>query len=183
MKKMRMLAVLSAAALAVTPLALAQDGGAARPGAGVGRGGGQGGQGGQGGAQMQERMKEAWAAVDKQACFKAMDTNADGNVSKEEFEAADLQAVFGNALREAMTKQRAGAGAGGAAGEGGPAQWDKNGDGKVTADEFPRGEEAFKKLLERADKDGDGALSTEEMKAAREGMQQQQRQQERKGQK
>lgn len=179
----KMMVVLSVAALSVSPLGLAQDGAAGPPpqaGAGMARGGrGAGGQG----APVQERMKEAWAAVDKQACFRTMDTNADGNVSKEEFEQADLQAVFGAALRQAMAK-RGGMGAAGGGAAGGPAQWDKNGDGKITADEFPRGEEAFKKLLERADKDGDSALSTEEMKAAREGLQRQQQQrQERRGQK
>lgn len=170
----KMMAVLSVAALSVAPLGLAEDGAVAAPheGAGGARGGrGAGGPGGQG-AQMQERVKEAWAIVDKQACFKAMDTNADGNVSKEEFEKTDLQVVFGGALREALAK-RGGKGAGDGA-DGGPAQWDKDGDGKITAAEFPRGEEVFKKLLERGDKDGDGALSIEEMKAAREAVQQRQ---------
>lgn len=176
----KLLAGLAATVLAVSPLALAQEAGGGRPGGG---GGGRGA--GPGGGAMQERMKEAWAALDKAACFTAMDTNADGNVSKEEFEKADLQAVFGTPLREAMAK-RAGAGPGAAAGAGagagaaGPQQWDKNGDGKVTAEEFPRGPEAFKKLLENHDKDGDGALSADEIKAARETLQQ--RQQERRGQ-
>lgn|GEM_PF-2715428 len=175
----KLVAGLSAVVLAVSPLGLAQEAGGGRAGGGAGRGGGPGG------GQMQERMKEAWAAVDKEACFKAMDTDADGTITKEEFGKADLQAVFGAPLREAMAKRAGmGAGPGAAVGPGGPQQWDKNGDGKVTADEFPRGPEAFKKLLENNDKDGDGALSTEEMKAAREAMQQrqQERQQERQGQ-
>jgi hypothetical protein len=173
----RIMAMMSAAALAVAPLVLAQEGTAPRAGgAGMGRGGGPGGQGG----QMQERLKDAWAAVDKVACFKAMDTNADGSISKEEFEKADLQAVFGPALRETLRKRGASTAAGGAGAATAFAQWDRNGDGRVTAEEFPRGEEAFRKLLEHADKDGDGALSAEEVKAAHEVMQQ--RQQERKGQ-
>jgi hypothetical protein len=127
----KLMVVLSVAALSLSPLGLAEDAAVAAPpgGAGGPHGGrGAGGPGGQGGAQLQERMKEAWAAVDRQACFKAMDSNADGNVSKEEFEKADLQVVFGGALREAMLKRGGmGGGAGGAGG--GPAQWDKNGDG------------------------------------------------------
>ncbi len=174
----KMMVLLSVAALSVAPLGRAQDGAVGVPAAGGGAGrGGAGGQGGQG-AQMQERLKEAWASVDKPTCFKAMDTNADGNISKEEFEKADLQAVFGGALRTAMAR-RGGLGAGAGGADAGPAQWDKNGDGKITAEEFPRGEEAFKKLLERADKDGDGALSTEEVKAAREGTQPRERRQQR----
>lgn len=162
--KKRMMAW-AVAVLAVSPWVMAQDapGGAGarggRPGAGPGAGAGAGG------AAMQERMKEAWGAMDKEACFRAMDANADGAISQDEFTQADLQAVFGTALRDALMKRGAGAGAGAGAGF---AVWDKNADGKVVAEEFPRGEEAFKKLLERADKDGDGALTAEEVRAFRE---------------
>ncbi|MBT4817947.1 MAG: hypothetical protein HON70_19735, partial [Lentisphaerae bacterium] len=44
---------------------------------------------------------------------------------------------------------------------------DKNGDGKMSADEFPRGKEAFEKLLKYADKDGDGLINLEEMREMR----------------
>lgn len=160
----KLMAGLCVAGLVLTPLALAQQAGGRGAGRqGRGPGGGPGGEGR--GAQMQERMREAWASLDKEACFKAMDTNGDGTISKDEFQQADLQAVFGERLREAMA-QRAGGAAGVGAGD--PAQWDKNGDGKVTADEFPGGEEAFKRMLERGDKDGDGALSLEEVRAVRE---------------
>ena len=168
----KMLALVSVAALAVTPLVLAQEGGAPppKPGPGVERGQRGGGRG-PGGGQMQERMKEAWAAVDKEACFKTMDANGDGTVSKEEFQKTDLQEVFGTALRDAMRKDAPG---GEGPGGGDPAaafkRMDKNGDGKIAVDEFPRGAEAFNKLKEHADKDGDGLLSEEEFKAAHERM-------------
>jgi hypothetical protein len=177
----KMLVVLSTATLAVSLLSWAGDapGGAAKGGNGGGRAARAGGGAGRG-AQAQDRMKEAWAEVDKAACFTALDTNADGNISKEEFEKADLQVVFGGPLREAMQKRGGAAGGGG-----GPAaevtRWDKNGDGKITADEFPRGEAAFKKFLEGADKDGDGTLTVDEAKAAQE--QRQQQRQERQGNK
>jgi Ca2+-binding EF-hand superfamily protein len=49
---------------------------------------------------------------------------------------------------------------------------DKNGDGKLTADEAPeQGKERFAKMIERNDKDGDGALSKQEfLDGARERM-------------
>ena len=90
---------------------------------------------------------------------------------KEEFEAADLGEIFGGGLRKAMMESMGGAGGPGAAGKGDFFQkMDKNGDGKITADEYPRGPEAFDKILQKADKDGDGALSKEEMQASREQM-------------
>jgi len=66
-------------------------------------------------------------------------------------------------------------------------KFDKNGDGKLDAEELkaareefqknggpklgPQGEELKKKLLEKFDKNGDGKLDADELKAAREEMQ------------
>jgi hypothetical protein len=119
------------------------------------------------GAEARQRFAEAWDKVNKADCFAALDADGNGSVSKEEFEAANLREVFGPALRKAMAET---AGAPAARGEAGNANafesMDRNQDGKLTADEFPKGKEAFERLLQHADKDGDGTLSKEEMKAA-----------------
>ena len=131
-----------------------------------------GGMGPGGGEMMKARSQAVWQKVDKAECFKALDKDANGSVSKEEFDAADLGEVFGGALRKAMAESMGGAGGPGGAGAKGDffQKMDKNGDGKITADEHPRGPEAFDKMLQKADKDGDGALSKEEMQGMREGM-------------
>jgi Ca2+-binding EF-hand superfamily protein len=91
------------------------------------------------------------------------DKNGDGALSKEEF----VEAI--RAIRGAF----AGAGQGAPGGQAGPGgrpdpeqifkHLDKNGDGKITADEVPEERrEMFQKLLEKGDKNGDKALSKEE---------------------
>lgn len=153
--------IVACLAMALMAPAWAQDGGGR---GGRGEGGGRGGRaqaGGRGG--QQQMMKAAWEKVDKEACFAAMDADKDGNVTAEEFEKADVGAIFGKALMEAMKELREEQTAGG-----GMKRLDQNKDGKITADEFPGGEERFNKLLERADTDGDGALSEDEMNAFRE---------------
>ena len=109
---------------------------------------------------MRQRMKAAWGAVDKDACFKALDNDGDGVVTQEEFERADLQEVFGARVREAMRKNM------GKNRKDMFKRADKNGDGMIAADEFPGGPERFEKILRKVDKDGDGLISQEEWQAA-----------------
>jgi len=159
----RLSVILGCLAFALCPLVQAQPAG----------GGGQGGQGGPGGGRggrqgMQQRMQKMWEQVDREEMFGALDANGDGNISKDEFDEANLGEIMGGAMRKAMMAGRQG----GQQGQGGdPAQMfkrlDKDGDGKITAEEFPRGPEAFERLAQRLDKDGDGALSIEEMAAMR----------------
>jgi Ca2+-binding EF-hand superfamily protein len=130
----------------------------------------QGGPENRRGPAMQDRMRAAWEQVDKEACFKALDTDGDGAITQEEFERANMQDVFGVALMNAMRKNAGGKQ--GQAGKQGAAnmfeKMDKNGDGNLSAEEFPRGPEAFEKLAKRADTNGDGLISQDEMQAMRE---------------
>jgi len=135
--------------------------------------GGPGGRGARTPGQMQEMMKAAWEKVDKEACHAALDSDGDGTVSKEEFDKSDLNAILGKALNEAMQKVReerraAGDQAQGQGRENAMQRMDKNGDGIITADEFPRGAEAFERLLQRGDKNGDKGLDADELAAIRE---------------
>ncbi|OGV77844.1 MAG: hypothetical protein A3K19_18660 [Lentisphaerae bacterium RIFOXYB12_FULL_65_16] len=158
-------------ALGLGAMVMAQgDAPAGGPPAGGPPGGGMGMPPG-GGEAMKAHMQAVWQKVNKEECFTALDKDGNGSVTKEEFEAADLGEIFGGGLRKAMMESMGGAGGPGAAGKGDFFQkMDKNGDGKITADEYPRGPEAFDKILQKADKDGDGALSKEEMQASREQM-------------
>jgi Ca2+-binding EF-hand superfamily protein len=94
------------------------------------------------------------------AQFKKLDTDGDGNISLAEV------APQGMAMGPAM--------AGGQFGD--PNQMiaslmqnDKNGDGKLTADEIPG--PMAQQMIQNGDKDGDGALSREELAQAMQGMQ------------
>src|SRR5262245_60684364 len=97
------------------------------------------------------------------AQFKKLDTDGDGNVSLAE---ASPQGMPGPPI-----------GLGGPAGQfGDPNQMvnslmqnDKNGDGKLTADEIPG--PMAQQLIQSGDKDGDGALSKDELAQAMQGMQ------------
>ena len=93
------------------------------------------------------------------ALLQAADTDKDGSVCLEEMQAALLK----------RHRARAGAGAppegprprGPRINAGTLKRWDSDGDGKVSADEFPGGAEAFKHL----DSDGDGYLTEADVKA------------------
>ncbi len=130
--------------------------------AGPGGPGGKRGHGGRGGGQF---LKQALQGIDREKVFTALDTDGNGSVSKEEFNAADFGEVLGGALQEAIRARLAERG-GNKGGNGGFASLDKDGDGKLTAEEFPK-PEAFERIVKQADKDGDGMLSEDEMKEFR----------------
>lgn len=97
--------------------------------------------------------------------FKDQDKNADGRISKDEFPgpaerftALDKDGDGGICVDEL----KAGMAGDGMRGRRMMAQFDKNGDGKVTRDEFPGGDEMFQKM----DKNGDGAISDDELPRA-----------------
>jgi len=169
----RLSLILGCLAFALCPLVQAQPAGGGGQGGPPRRGGGEGGQGGPGGGRggrqgMQQRMQKMWEQVDREELFGALDANGDGNISQDEFNEANLGEIMGGAMRKAMMAGREG----GQRGQGGDPgqmlkQLDKDGNGKITAEEFPRGPEAFEKLAQRLDKDGDGAISMEEMAAMR----------------
>ena len=143
-------------------------------------GGGRGGRGG--GGAMQGMMTAAWEEVDKEACLKALDTGLDGAVSKEEFDAADLNAIFGKALMEATQKVRQRGGGRGGMMRGGLGammalrQYDSNGDMTISEDELAEGLEALQRrlgklrpfLLEEFDGNKDGQLDEDESRRVRE---------------
>ena len=112
------------------------------------------------------QMKAVWDQIGKDEMFDAIDANGDGVVTKDEFKSADLGQIVG----QAMMKARAALGMGGRGGngkEGGKGgliqRFDKDGDGLLSADEFPRGREVF----ERLDENGDGLLDSKEVEAGR----------------
>lgn len=129
--------------------------------------GGPGGRGPHGGGGPGMLLK-ALQSVDKEAIFKGLDTDGDGAISKAEFEGADLSQVIGPEVQKAMRAAFAEGQdrADGARGKSAFEKWDKNGDGKVSAEEHPR-KEVFEKILQNADTDGDGLLSQEEFDAFR----------------
>ncbi len=120
--------------------------------------------------------------------FEAIDTDSDGMITKVELRKAVAQLKKldtdqdGNiSLAEASSP----VGPGGPMGPGGPGgqfgdpnqminalmQNDKNGDGKLTADELPG--PMAQQMIQNGDKDGDGALSKEELTQAMQAMQNQ----------
>jgi len=144
-------------------------------------------------AMMAGRQGGGQQGRDPAERFKQMDKDADGKITAEEFPAgpevferfvkrADKDGDGALSMEEmsAMRGRGRGGEGGGRGGEGGKGggrggqgnavqRFDKNGDGKISAEEFPRGKEAFEKILKNADKDGDGLLSAEEMAGARGG--------------
>lgn len=127
------------------------------------RGPGGGGRGG-----VQGMMTVLWERVDKEACLKALDTGLDGAISKEEFKAADLRAIFGKALMEAGQKMRQEGG--GPGGMMALQQYDSNGDMIVSEDELAEALQALQRrlgklrpfLLEEFDGNKDGRLDDDE---------------------
>ena len=101
-----------------------------------------------------------WENVDKDGLFSAIDANGDGVVTKDEFNGAELGRIIREAMRDAMQK----AGLGGRGGEGKAKgaeafkRMDKDGDGKLSRDEFPRPQ-----VFDKIDKDADGFLDQEEL--------------------
>lgn len=96
-----------------------------------------------------------WEKVDREGIFNAIDGDGDGVITKDEFRAAALAEIVGSATQKA----RAEAWGGGAKGEGGKdrkggpvKRMDKDGDGKISRDEFQGKAERFDKI--DANKDG-----------------------------
>jgi Ca2+-binding EF-hand superfamily protein len=88
------------------------------------------------------------AAVDEEM-FDILDTNADGQLSRDEYAAASQPANRHLARQRAMFKHL-----------------DKDGDGKLTREEMPNPAAR----LSAADADGDGSVSREEMRAHRQSL-------------
>lgn len=150
------------------------------------RAGGPAGRRGAPGAGAQGAVRGP-AGVTSNPIFEAIDTDGDGMISKKELRSAIAQIKKldtdgdGNiSLAEASSPGMAGgqlgpAAAGGQFGD--PNQMiaslmqnDKNGDGKLTADEIPG--PMAQQMIQQGDKDGDGALSKDELAAAmQQGMQ------------
>jgi len=111
-------------------------------------------------------MLITWDLVDREALFKALDTNGDGSISAEEMKAAPLAEIMAKAMTGAR-RTLAGGGAGGAGAAGGlVGRFDKNGDAKVSRDEFPA--EHLDKF-DRLDKNQDGVITADEAPQARGG--------------
>ena len=77
--------------------------------------------------------------------------------------------TFGRGPRGMMGRGMRGPGPFGPGGGGFIDRFDRDGNGKITAEEFPRGKEAFGHLLGLADKDGDGTLDRSEFSELRQG--------------
>jgi Ca2+-binding EF-hand superfamily protein len=126
-------------------------------------------------------------AQDNEALFKQLDKNSDGQVAEDEVP-QDKQRLLKRLLRTADKdgngklsreefiaglKSRDGQSQPGGPASGGPSleerfrERDRNGDGKITAEDIPEPlRNRFAAMLERADKDGDKAISLEEFKRA-----------------
>lgn len=144
-----------------------------KPGAGPGTGGG-----GEGKSFLLNRLKGMDKDGDGKVAkseftgvaenFDRMDRDQDGSLSTREIEAAaDLFAANFNPSNPAAAKGKGAAKNPAASGEPGVfvaprfKQMDKDGDGKVTKDEFTGPAPAFGRM----DKDGDGSLTMDEMRA------------------
>lgn len=114
----------------------------------------------EGAASRRYGMLILWDLVDREELFKAIDKDADGSISAEEMKAAPLAEIMAKAMAAAR-----GAGArGGAAGMIG--RLDKDGDGKLSREEFP---EQFRARFDKLDANADGFVDADEMGKARGG--------------
>lgn len=96
-----------------------------------------------------------WEKVDREGIFNAIDGDGDGIITKDEFRAAALAEIVGRAIQKVRADARGarGEGEGGRDRRGGfVKRMDKDGDGKVSRDEFQGDAERFDKI--DADKDG-----------------------------
>ena len=103
-----------------------------------------------------------WDLVDREALFKALDANADGSISAEEMKAAPLAEIMAKAMKGARAQL---AGGGGQA-AGWVQRLDKDGDGKLSREEFP---EQRRDMFDRLDRNQDGFVDADEMPKARGG--------------
>ncbi len=108
------------------------------------------------------RQALMWENVDKDALFNELDADGDGVVTRDEFKNADLAKIVGKALMEASRKAGFGRGRPGG-GQGGRIgkmleRLDKDGDGKLSKDEFPRPQ-----VFDKLDANGDGFLDKQEL--------------------
>ncbi len=107
-----------------------------------------------------------WDLVDRDELFKALDADGDGSITAEEMKAAPLAEIMSKAMTDTRrTLAGGGAGAAGAAG-GLVGRFDKDGDGKVSRDEFPA--EHLDKL-DKMVRNKDGFFDAEEAPKARGG--------------
>ncbi|MFC1806182.1 hypothetical protein ACFL09_04290 [Planctomycetota bacterium] len=104
-------------------------------------------------------MLITWDLVDRDELFKALDKDGDGNITAEEMKAAPLAEILSKATMDAR-RTLAGGGAGGAGAAGGlVGRLDKDGDGKISRDEFPA--EHLDKF-DRMDRNKDGFIDADE---------------------
>jgi Ca2+-binding EF-hand superfamily protein len=106
---------------------------------------------------------QARARAETEARFKERDKDGDGKVARAEFPGTDdaFKALDrdGDGSITLAEMQAGPSGRGDRAPGKAPLRGDKNGDGKVTRDEFPGTDDAFKAL----DQDGDGAITAAEL--------------------
>lgn len=96
-----------------------------------------------------------WDLVDREALFKALDGDQDGSVTAEEMKQANLAEIMAKALAGVKQQLAAGAKEGDLV-----TRFDKDGDGRVSRDEFPPEHLA---KFDKLDRNADGFVDAEEM--------------------